>query len=1037
MKIWAFLSTSKIRYALVGFGVGLTLPMGAFFIEAVFQGLPITFSTLVYLHTAHTLMWLIDMAPLFLGSLLGWVGWQHEQLTKLSADLDHRLAERTTQLVLANDKLTEDMEILSRLEENAERGKEEWEAIFDSVLDLIFMVDSNGLIVRFNRAVMDTFKSTFTEIDRKPLLELLFPEDAPAELKLGRQSIPRLGKNYEVFAKSLELDPDTTHTIYVLHDVTELIREKKFFEALNLTSPVAIVVLDDLDTIISCNPAFEQLYGYTSAEITGKHLDTLIATPETIEEARAYSKNAMTGPIHGTGKRCRKDGKMVTVEIFGSPVVIENHKVGTLAIYHDITELDRARKDAEQANLAKSEFLANMSHEIRTPLNGVIGMLELTLNTSLTDEQRDYLKISWQSAKTLLALINDILDFSKIEAHQLKLENIDFDVRETVEDLAQIMAIQAQEKGLELICLLHPNLESALKGDPGRLRQVLVNLIGNAIKFTHQGEIIIRVELVDETATHATILFSVQDTGIGIPQEQLATIFARFVQADGSTTRKYGGTGLGLIISKELVKAMHGEIGVNSELGNGSTFWFTVGLEKQTEMPVDKERHLPMIPSHLLKDLHLLVVDDNVTNCKEIAKMAASFSCRADIALSGQHGLTILRSAWRAGDPFRILLLDLQMPVMNGEQTIHQIRNDPDICDIQIIMLISMSQRSDLTRLCAAGCSAYLVKPVQQHLLYKALLSTITPTLNRQLHQSMQILSSEHKWQELRILLVEDNPINQKLVIILLQKAGVYVDAVENGRRAVEKVQNERYDIVLMDVQMPDMDGLEATRRIRLWETGQGRRIPIIAMTAHALSGDQEICLAAGMDDYISKPMESEDLFNAIERWTRTTAPLQKEKPVIDNQDYSDFLENSADELDLVFEGELFQQPADEKPVPLNDELPINLTTALPRFFNSRELFFEMCQELIDQIPDRVREINTALQTHDAKNLLRAAHNLKGVSANFSADAVSRVAAQIEASGNSEDTTHIASLVKLLEVEVERLYQYCESELDIKRKTNP
>jgi two-component system sensor histidine kinase/response regulator len=1173
-----FFSTMTTRYSLMGIGLGLLFPIVSVFIEAASLELPFTFNTVVNLHSSHALLWIIDTAPFFLGFAFGLAGWRQDQAVKLSANLDQRLEERTAELVLANNRLEQDMEVLNQVESVMERGKKEWEAIFDSISDLIFVVDANGLIVRCNRAVSELFDSTFAETTGRPLSSLLFPDGSQAELKPGMMDIPQIGRHYDVFAKTFELDQGVERTVYVLHDMTErkqaeerladernllhtlidnlpdnvfvkdvdsriimdntahrrilgattleqvvgktdfdffpkelaalyfadeqqiiqsgeslvnreepvldkdgnqrwllttklplrdrqglitgivginhditeikhseaaLLREKQFLEALNLNSPVAIVILDNCENIVSCNPAFEKLYKYTSAEIVGKNLDSLITTEETVGEANSYTRHAKTEAVHGIGKRVRKDGETVIVEIFGVPVIVDEKQVATLAIYHDITDLYKARKEAEQANHAKSEFLANMSHEIRTPMNGVIGMLELALDTSLSDEQRDYLSVSLQSAETLLALINDILDFSKIEARKLELDIIDFDLRNMVEDLAQMMAKRAQDKGLELVCLIHPDLRTGLKGDPARLRQVLVNLVGNAIKFTHQGEVVIRAEPVEETETHATITFSVQDTGIGIPKERIAAVFDRFTQADGSTTRKYGGTGLGLTISKQLIEAMNGKIGVESESGLGSTFWFTVTLEKQAPGRLTGLSSPGADLALNIRNLRILGIDDNATNRKVLIKMLEGFGCRIETAPSGAKGLEMLRSAHREADPFRIVLLDMQMPGMDGEQTAREIKSDPVARETQIIILTSMGQRGDAARLEALGCAAYLLKPVRQQMLYDTLLAVIARTGGEQPRLVTRHLISEHKRQGLRILLAEDNPINQKLAIILLQKAGFSVDAVENGQRALEKVQNEHYNAVLMDVQMPDMDGFEATRRIRQWEAEQGSHVPIIAMTAHALKGDRELCLEAGMDDYVTKPLEPKVLFNALDRWTQTESPPSIEKTAAEVQDYSGATEKFTVGADLAFEDGLFGESAypilaEEKPqvsalpVAPSDELPMNLSTALPRFFNDRSFLLDMCHDLVAHMPERMREINHALQTNNANDLFRHAHNLKGVAANFSAEPVTRVAAQIEALGKSEDITNAASLVKQLEVEVERLLQYCETELGVK-----
>jgi PAS domain S-box-containing protein len=1163
MKIRKFFSSRTVRYSLMGVGIGLAFPITSFFIEAVSLGLPLTLNTAVNLQASRTWLWIIDLIPLLLGSSLGLAGWQQDQASELAARLDQQPGQ-VADLVLANNRLKQDLTALNQVESVVERGKKEWEAIFDSIPDLILMVDANDRIMRCNRAVIQAFNSTFAAVIGSTLSSLLFPDGSQVEIQPGRLDLPQIGGHYDVNRKTFELGQDAARTLYVLHDMTErrrfeetlanehtllrtlidnipdrvyvkdiqgrktianradrqasgaktaeevigksdfdlyppelaslywaddqsvletghpilnreepgrdhegnqvwvmstkvplrdskgqilglvgigrdisarkraemdLLREKKFLEALNLNSPVAIVVLDDQEKIVSCNPAFERLYGYTAAEIVGEKLDGLITTPEMLHGAQFYSQQATTTPVHGIEKRRRKDGKFVTVEIFGVPVVVEGEKVATLAIYHDITELDQARKEAEQANQAKSDFLANMSHEIRTPMNGVIGMLELALDTSLSAEQRDYLNISLQSAETLLELLNDILDFSKIEAHKLELEIIDFDLRNTVEDIAQMLAKRAQDKGLELICLIHPDLKTGLKGDPARLRQVLVNLIGNAIKFTHQGEVVIRAEPVAETETHATINFSVQDTGIGIPAERIDAVFERFTQVDGSTTRKYGGTGLGLTISKQLVEAMGGKIEIRSEAGMGSTFWFTITLEKQTARTAAKESASSVDQALKMRRLRVLGIDDNATNRKVLTKMVEGFGARIETAISGAKGRERLRNAQRAGDPFQIVLLDMQMPDMDGEQTAREIKNDPVTRETQIIILTSMGQRGDAARLEALGCAAYLLKPVKQQMLYDTLLAVMAHTGNDPSRLVTRHLISEQKRQGLRILLAEDNPINQKLAVILLQKAGFSVDAVENGQHALEKVQNGRYNAVLMDVQMPDMDGFEATRRIRQWEAGQERHVPIIAMTAHALKGDRELCLEAGMDDYVTKPLEPKVLFNALDRWTQTEPPSDQEE---------------ADaEAELAFEGGLFGEfispkPAEEKsgeaasPVDPRDELPLDLNTALPRFYNDREFFLDMCHELVDHMPERMRAIHLALQTNNANDLFRLAHNLKGVSANFSADPLTRAAARIEALGKIEDTTNAAGLVKELEVEVERLLQYCATELDVK-----
>ena len=803
----------------------------------------------------------------------------------------------------------------------------------------------------------------------------------------------------------------------------ELLREKQFLETLNQTSPIAIVVLDNNENIVSCNPAFERLYGYPSDEIIGKNLDALITTPETIQEAGAYTRQALTGHVHGIGRRRRKDGQPVTVELHGAPVIVSGEKIGALAIYHDITELDRARREAEEANRAKSEFLANMSHEIRTPMNGVIGMLELALDTPLTSEQRDYLQTSLQSAEALLTLLNDILDFSKIEAGRLELDSINFNLRNAIEDVAYTLARRAQDKGLEIACLIHPDLTSDLRGDPGRVRQILVNLVGNAIKFTHHGEIIIEAEPVEETETDLQVRFAVQDTGVGIAYDRQAAIFDRFTQADGSTTRKYGGTGLGLTICKQLVEAMGGKIGLDSTPGVGSSFWFEINFPKQST----KKRStgpLTLGPANLL-EARVLIVDDNQINRVVLKKNVEALGSRVDAVTSGAKALEILRNAYRAGDPYHVVLLDMQMPVMDGEQTARAIKSDPAVKDVKIIILTSMGQRGDAVRLEALGCSAYLLKPVKQQLLFDAIIAVLGHEEEKSPSLVTRHSIAEHKKQGLRILLAEDNPINQKLAVVLLQKAGYSVDAVENGAQALEKVQENQYSVILMDVQMPEMDGLEATAQIRDWERSRGRHIPIIAMTAHAMQGDRERCLEAGMDDYVSKPLEPKVLFSALDRWTQTSHETVEEEV----QDYSSPAEVFSTDLDDGLFGEeqsISRETDDIAPVSYADTVPVNFDSALSHFDGDREFMLEMFKEYKAHLPARLQEIQDALQANDPGRLGRLAHNLKGVSLNFSADAVADIALKLEELGKREDLRGASPLATQLDVEVRRLERYLE-----------
>jgi two-component system sensor histidine kinase/response regulator len=657
---------------------------------------------------------------------------------------------------------------------------------------------------------------------------------------------------------------------------SEVLREKQFLSALNLYNPVAILIIDKNKKIASCNPAFEKLYGYTKEETIGKELADLFKMDEIRKQMKAGYIEAKSHPVHLIEDRRKKDGSFVTVEISMAAVIVNEEIEGYVCIYHDISELEKARKTAEEANRSKSEFLANMSHEIRTPMNGVIGMLELALDTELTADQRDYLSTSLQSAEALLTLLNDILDFSKIEAKRLELENIPFNLRTIVEDVGYMLAKRADDKGLELICGINPELHVDLLGDPTRLRQVLINLAGNAIKFTSKGEIVIRAEPFKESSTHIDVRFSVKDTGIGIPPDRQAAVFDRFTQADGSTTRQYGGTGLGLTICKQLVEMMGGTIGVQSQPGVGSTFWFVIPYEKRPL--TDTPQISAAIHKANIQGVRVLGVDDNHTNRTILAKMLKGFGCSAQMVDNGQAAVDILRAAQQKNEPFQIVLLDMQMPGMDGEETTRIIKSDPLIKETKIIILTSIGQGGDAARLLALGCSAYLLKPVKMRMLQEAL-STVMEAGSQVKPELVTRQSIPEKARNgLRVLLAEDNLVNQKLVGILLQKAGYSVDIVDNGLQAIEQIKKKPYNLVLMDVQMPEMDGYDATRAILKWE-GKGRHIPIIAMTAAAMQGDRELCLAAGMDDYVSKPLKPELLFATMSRWLEKSKGTPKEHP--------------------------------------------------------------------------------------------------------------------------------------------------------------
>ncbi len=1082
---------------LIGAFAALAFPFIATLAELAHNRTRLTLTNFILTQSTQPVLWLADGFALLLASFFIVGAIQVIRRIQTLEDLKERMLQHTAEMYMLKE--ISQREILERhqAESIISRAKKEWEATFDAISDLILLTDASGKIIRCNKATVAKLETNFKSIIGRNIEEVfpgvIEPEIGKTSSKTQVLSMPSSIGWFEVNGFPFQISENQHGIIYIFHDVTqrkraeaEIQRQKQFFEGVFQNSPVAIVTLDLNGHIVACNPAFEQLFGYGQAQVLGKKVDDLITPDDERDKAQEFNRRVKNGEIiHCVGRRKTASGDQIDVEIFNVPVIVNGEDLGILGLYHDITELVKARRKAEEADLAKTEFLANMSHEIRTPLNGIIGMLNLALDTNLNEEQVEYLTTSLESAESLLTLLNDSLDLAKIEAGKMELEIFDFNLREVLENIAASQAQRAAAKGLELSLLIPADTPVMLRGDANRLRQILINLVGNAVKFTEHGEIVLQVKKISESGAQVHLGFYVRDTGIGIPPERQTAIFERFSQGDAFIRTKYGGTGLGLSISAQLVNLLGGQISLNSKVGVGSTFSFNVPFAKQ---PVDETGPLDLL--RLMRGMRVLIVDQNENSCLSLKAQIEGMGAVAASALDENQCLTQLKQAALGGNPFQIVFVDSKFAFKGLPGITQQIRSLESYQETPIVLLTAPDQQ--LRRADAQEFADHILKPVRIKALQAALRNTLSSAKEFAGQEGVQkatpaVINMKSSIPG-RILLVEDNPINRKVVVNLLQKFGHQVESAENGREALEILSREDFDLILMDVQLPEMDGYEATMRIRAGEEA-GRATPIIAMTAHALTGDIERCFSCGMDDYISKPVRPKTLFDKIERWLKTAegipateeppakpfSPLMPElstqteaqgdnespgseadkgngrhSPTLD-QDFDAFSRSmDAFEHAGYEQAALSNQPLPGEPssgsLPEGNAVPGSrsrmaessgaaysrrnfrplgepgyIESILPRFSNDFDFFLKTFEEFIRECRTKVQNLFLAVNRKDLASLRLLQHNLLGVACNFEARAITRLLHDLEKCINQGDLSGAKKTIERIEGQIPEL----------------
>jgi len=943
--------------------------------------------------------------------------------------------------VLYYEGTVEDITERKRAEQAVRDSEVLYHSLVESLPQNIFRKDRAGRFTFGNARFCAELRRPLEEIIGKTDFDL-FPKELAEKYQRDDQSVMETGAPFETVEEHRTPDRGKIYVQVIktpmydalgnvlgvqgmFWDVTErrkmeeaLAYERDLLRALLDNIPDNIYFKDTQSRFTKVGQALGKKFGLQNPEEAVGKTDFDFFTPEHAKVAFDDEQFIIrTGqPIIGrTEKETWHDGRVTWGLTTKMPFRDKNGKIiGTFGVTKDITQLKETEKELAKARDAalesarlKSEFLANMSHEIRTPMNGIIGMTGLLMDTDLSDEQRDFAETIRGSADALLTIINDILDFSKIEAGKLSIETIAFDLRDIVESTVELLAERAEAKGIELVSWVLEDVPRHLRGDPGRLRQVLTNLLGNAIKFTERGEVVVRVTRESESDDRTIVRCAVTDTGIGIPHEAQKNLFQAFTQADGSLTRRYGGTGLGLAISKQLIELMGGSIGMESTPGQGSTFWFVVPLEKQPPGTT----YFFKRPRANLENLRVLIVDDNATNRQILQHQTGSWKMRSSTVATGAEALAGLRDAALSGDPFNLVILDLQMPEMDGLTLAQAIRADPLIQKTHLVMLTSLGLRLDAEAWRSTGIDAYLVKPVKESRLYDCLAAVIAESAagaGRHPHllagPDFAVRSRALNPKHVRILLAEDNVVNQKVGLRQLRKLGYSADAVANGVEAVETLKRIPYDIVLMDCHMPELDGYEATRMIRQWEleTNDTQRPPVyvIALTANALESDREKCLAAGMNDYLSKPVKLPELQAVLQEAARFVRPVATRKPAeIGSADPRSAIDPAA-----IANLRKLAEPGEP------------------------DAAVELIDLFLRDTPVKIQDLQSAIARSDAPALKESAHGLKGSASNLGARRLARLCADLEKRSEAGALAEAAELFAQVTEEYARVCFILEQE---------